>query len=686
MATDPPDDPPDDPSDGGDDSAGDEPAPVSSAPPAAPGTQGIGTDDELAQSGGGAGGAIGGAIGGVVVCLCAAVGFWFYRKKKKEKEAEQDYPLGGGLQTRARRDTAVGCTTAAGAMAVVAIDANRPHDRPPKPPGPPPTDLEVAPGLQIAPELSIPPLALPLGRSSDGKTIIRGASTLDAAQAEGWRERRADIQRGLSRNISKDSHGGEASPATQSSFGRAAKKVGAKVAGVLGMAGGKAVAGLVRRTSLLRRQSSIPPPPIVAPLSQHALNVCKEVRETEAAYITDMQTVIEVYVRPSIERKILTLDDTQAIFANVEELCRCATVLLELMDRDGDRATVLAHAFIQVTPFFKLYAFYCRNYERALNTLAKCRKQTSGFSEFLNTQAALPQCRGLSLESYLIKPVQRLTKYPLFWKDLLKQVPHSHPDRPALEKADELVRTVSMAVNQNLNDEVSRLKTVQVLKDLGQEWMALIAPHRKLEKEFTATVHVGVRSWNAFGYVLTDLLIICQKGRGNKQIPWLLTELKDVMVNQELALEQVTLTIDDSSHIQGAAAGFGVKPPADVARSLLLNLRLREREGMPPDEEYWLELPDEALAYQLGDVIPSLGADSMRQFQGMDTPRSNAVSELSARLKDSRLSKTWKQRGGNRNSCPRSSKADRRSRMSGTPSSSSSSQPPRQSVVTTWVA
>ena len=344
-----------------------------------------------------------------------------------------------------------------------------------------------------------------------------------------------------------------------------------------------------------------------------------------------------------------------------------------------------ARAFA-VTPFFKLYAFYCRNYERALNTLAKCRKQTSGFSEFLNTQAALPQCRGLSLESYLIKPVQRLTKYPLFWKDLLKQVPHSHPDRPALEKADELVRTVSMAVNQNLNDEVSRLKTVQVLKDLGQEWMALIAPHRKLEKEFTATVHVGVRSWNAFGYVLTDLLIICQKGRGNKQIPWLLTELKDVMVNQELALEQVTLTIDDSSHIQGAAAGFGVKPPADVARSLLLNLRLREREGMPPDEEYWLELPDEALAYQLGDVIPSLGADSMRQFQGMDTPRSNAVSELSARLKDSRLSKTWKQRGGNRNSCPRSSKADRRSRMSGTPSSSSSSQPPRQSVVTTWVA
>ena len=54
-----------------------------------------------------------------------------------------------------------------------------------------------------------------------------------------------------------------------------------------------------------------------------------QVRETEAAYISDLQTVLSVYVRPAIERRMLTLDDTLAIFANLEELCRCATVLDE---------------------------------------------------------------------------------------------------------------------------------------------------------------------------------------------------------------------------------------------------------------------------------------------------------------------------------------------------------------------
>ena len=40
--------------------------------------------------------------------------------------------------------------------------------------------------------------------------------------------------------------------------------------------------------------------------------MCREVRETEAAYIKDLNTVLEVYVRPALERRVLALDDMQA--------------------------------------------------------------------------------------------------------------------------------------------------------------------------------------------------------------------------------------------------------------------------------------------------------------------------------------------------------------------------------------
>ena len=197
------------------------------------------------------------------------------------------------------------------------------------------------------------------------------------------------------------------------------------------------------------------------------------------------------------------------------------------------------------------------------------------------------RCRGRRLPDFLIMPVQRLTKYPLFWKDLLKSVPQAHPDRASLEKADELVRTVSMAVNQTLSDEVSRLKTVQVLKDFGSEWMDLIAPHRKLVTEFSGSVHSGLRSWTCTGYVMTDLLIVCQLDRRGRAVPWLLAELKDVLVNAS--------DLEEGSMAGPSSAGFGAPPPAGVPTARLLNVRLREREGMPADEEIWLARPELAL-------------------------------------------------------------------------------------------
>jgi len=39
------------------------------------------------------------------------------------------------------------------------------------------------------------------------------------------------------------------------------------------------------------------------------------------------------------------------------------------------------------------------------------------------------------LESYLVKPVQRLPKYPLLIKDLLKHTDQDHPDYENLQKA-----------------------------------------------------------------------------------------------------------------------------------------------------------------------------------------------------------------------------------------------------------
>ncbi len=47
----------------------------------------------------------------------------------------------------------------------------------------------------------------------------------------------------------------------------------------------------------------------------------------------------------------------------------------------------------------------------------------------------MPQFRRLSINDFLIKPVQRLPKYVILLKDLLKHTPKDHPDYNNITKA-----------------------------------------------------------------------------------------------------------------------------------------------------------------------------------------------------------------------------------------------------------
>ena len=83
------------------------------------------------------------------------------------------------------------------------------------------------------------------------------------------------------------------------------------------------------------------------------------------------------------------------------------------LENISDEAAAIGHvarAFVSVAPFFKLYSTYCQDYEAALQRL-----------EALSRQPAFARYReeggqdAAALESMLIKPIQRLCKYPLFF-------------------------------------------------------------------------------------------------------------------------------------------------------------------------------------------------------------------------------------------------------------------------------
>ncbi|KAJ9088483.1 hypothetical protein DSO57_1022708 [Entomophthora muscae] len=68
----------------------------------------------------------------------------------------------------------------------------------------------------------------------------------------------------------------------------------------------------------------------------------------------------------------------------------------------------------------QIYSDYLVPQRRALAEYEKLMATNKRFSTFVRTQGARNECRGLDLQGYLVKPFQRLLKYPLLFKNLLE--------------------------------------------------------------------------------------------------------------------------------------------------------------------------------------------------------------------------------------------------------------------------
>jgi len=60
-----------------------------------------------------------------------------------------------------------------------------------------------------------------------------------------------------------------------------------------------------------------------------------------------------------------------------------------------------------------MYKVYCANQQTSLNTVEEQKKKNPQFKHYLEVCHTDSRCEGLFLQSFLIKPIQRVCKYPL---------------------------------------------------------------------------------------------------------------------------------------------------------------------------------------------------------------------------------------------------------------------------------
>uniref|UniRef100_A0AAR2M218 Mcf.2 cell line derived transforming sequence-like b n=1 Tax=Pygocentrus nattereri TaxID=42514 RepID=A0AAR2M218_PYGNA len=170
--------------------------------------------------------------------------------------------------------------------------------------------------------------------------------------------------------------------------------------------------GLSRTTSVSDEEENL------AVLRRHVMN---ELLETERAYVEELLCVLQGYAaemeNPAMAPLIPTVlqNKKDVLFGNMQEIYHFhKTTFLRELETYTDCPELVGRCFLERMGDLQIYEKYCHNKPRSESLWRQC----SDCAFFQECQKKLEH--KLGLDSYLLKPVQRITKYQLLLKELIK--------------------------------------------------------------------------------------------------------------------------------------------------------------------------------------------------------------------------------------------------------------------------
>ncbi|XP_029390419.1 proto-oncogene DBL [Mus pahari] len=214
-------------------------------------------------------------------------------------------------------------------------------------------------------------------------------------------------------------------------------------------------------------------------LKNHVLN---ELIQTERAYVRELFTVLLGYRSEMDNPQMFDLmppllrNKKDVLFGNMAEIYEFHNnIFMSRLEDCSDAPERVGPCFLERKDDFQMYAKYCQNKPRS----ELIWRKYSECAFFQECQRKLKH--RLGLDSYLLKPVQRITKYQLLLKELLKYSKEGEGTtklKEALDSMLELLKSVNDSMHQtSINGYVGNINELgkMVLQGSFSVWLG----HRK---------------------------------------------------------------------------------------------------------------------------------------------------------------------------------------------------------------
>jgi len=242
---------------------------------------------------------------------------------------------------------------------------------------------------------------------------------------------------------------------------------------------------------------------LVANLSPGELNrqeVLFEIIKTEHEYVRDLRLIEENFINPikKVEEKYrqkyhkrIVPENLNKVFNSISYFLFIHEVISNCLNERQEQQCPLVRSISDILLayvwVFRAYAPYLIHYEDALRELDECIRKKDKLGRLVKKQQKQASCRNMPLTTYLLKPFQRLLKYPLLITNLLKGTDKEGFDYDNTvslkKKLDEVLTDVEEQKREH--DNMERLRELETrIKGLGEYRLAV--NHRQLLRESPA--------------------------------------------------------------------------------------------------------------------------------------------------------------------------------------------------------
>ncbi|XP_053674193.1 uncharacterized protein LOC128724493 [Anopheles nili] len=309
----------------------------------------------------------------------------------------------------------------------------------------------------------------------------------------------------------------------------------------------------------------------------------REIIDSESSYVKDLGQVIRGYLEDWKERACLKQAQLNVLFSNIQEIYDFNFILLNRLRGAKGDPVAISNCFVDLHADFSCYTTYCTSYPEAMSLLTTLLQATHTNSLLVSTQKMLKHT--LPLDSYLLKPVQRILKYHLLLDNLRK-----HCSDPQVALAHELMKKVAHNIDQ-VKTKLDQARLVKELAEILDGWLGPdLSVLGDLLHEGRLTEHAKPRI-----VLLFQSMFVIAKPKEDKRL-----QFRSYIPCKNLMLVE---------HLPGEPTSFNVIPFDDPKGVLKLTARNREEKRLWTQQikqvmmQQYSHMPERAkeLVLQLGD-------------------------------------------------------------------------------------